>query len=248
MSRLAHLLTQLATTSHTQEKLAATYFDPVTPRPAPMPPRPRLWALAGVAALLGICVGVAISTSRQTWPRAASRNVPIYPVLTFDEPTAWELLGQRFGAWWGTPGAPDQSLALSLDRATYAGSSGQSLRVDYALPAEPRPSAPLGIWFMLPNPAMKEPYQLELWVRGNARAGFSAHALLELRSDDVSEQRPLMIGPTWSPVRIRMIAHAGPDGRMQHWKECRILLDRDRVTATRGRLYIDQVQFTALTP
>lgn len=248
MSRLAHLLTQLATTSHTQDKLAATYFDPPTPRSALPPPRQRLGVLVGVA-VLGMCIGCAISSvRRRSMTSRLPPAAPAYAVLGFDDANAWESLGQRFGAWWGRPGAPHQSLILSLDQDTYAGSAGQSLRIDYALPDQPERSPPLGVWFTLPDPALAEPYQLEFWIRGDARVGYTERATLELRSESLSEQRALTIGSAWAPVRIPMALQTTPNGRTQRWNECRILFDQDRVTVTRGRIYIDQIRLTAPAP
>ena len=248
MSRLAHLLTQLATTSQTQEKLAATYFERPSTKPA-SPPAWRFILLLATVAALGVCLGLLIGHARRPLARSPVQPIHnIYPVLTFDDASAWESLGQRFGVWWSQPGDPHQSLTLAPDSETYAGSSGQSLRIDYTLAVPPENSPPVGVWFALPASLKTPSYQLEFLIRGDSRIGYTRQATLELRNDTFSEQQPLTIGPEWRTVRVPLALQLSPDGHVQRWHEFRILFQGDRVTVARGRIYIDQVRLTALTP
>lgn len=239
MSRLANLLMQAAATTQTQEKLGATYFENTSPKH--MAPRPwrRGLLLCGVA-VLGMLAGLLIAAVGfpSGW-KHASPLTSVYPLLTFDDADTWELLGRQFGLWWGAPGRAGQSLTLALDPDMYAGSSGRSLRIDYALPPSAEAPAPLGVWFLLPAATRNRPYQLEFQIRGDDRAGDTRRATLELRNQSVAEQHPLTIGPEWTTVRIPL------NGRVE---ECRILLGGQPMISTHGRIYLDQIRLTGLTP
>ena len=248
MSRLARLLTQLTSTPQTQEKLAATYFDTPSPAcPAPTPPSWRfvLSVVSGVG--LGACLGLIVTTWQ--WPSAdtASQAPVVYPVLSFDEAGAWDSLGQRFGLWWGGLTNPQQSIQVALDAVTRVGSSGQSLRIDYALDPSSVTTSSLGVWFQLPQLRRGAPRALELMIRGDARAGYTQHAVLELTSATASDQHVITIGPDWSVVRVPLTREQALDGRALPWREFRILFDRDHATAMRGRIYIDQIRLTTAT-
>ena len=245
MSRLAHLLTQVTASAQTQDKLSATYFDSA---PAPMRPAPwQRWLLFCGVAVLGVAAGLLITVI--VAPGGWKHHVPrVYPLLTFDDSSAEALLGRQFGLWWGTPGHAGESLALTLDPDMHAGSSGRSLRIDYVLPAASVANAPSGLWFLLPAAPQNQRYQLEFQIRGDERTGDVRQAIMELRNQSMTEQRPLTITSEWATMRVPLQMRIEPDGQPLAWQECRILFNPRQTTSTRGRVYIDQIRLTEFTP
>ena len=253
MSRLAHLLTQLVSTPQpqTQDKLAATYFDPAPSAQSASTRSTRRWLGPLV---VGMFVGLGVGLSLGGWWPARPLNqsdVPqLMPVLTFDTDAEWALLGERFGLWWGQPGDRRQTVALSRDSQVHAGSSGQSLRMDYALaPAgQGQANAPVGVWFNLPrmDSTAARPAQLEFMIRGDpARGSTQQQATLEMRNLALTQQQTLALGPQWTMVRVPLRTPADSGGQWTSWKEFRILLDEALVAPRRGRLYVDQIIVTS---
>jgi hypothetical protein len=232
MSEAATLVALERMTSATESQLVSTYFSSPRTQAESEHPKPKLTTQRGLFVLLVVSFAIGLTFS----PFFHQVNKPVVTtIISFEEDAVLERLGQQFGLWWGSPGDPSQQIAVGLESNTHIGSEGHSLAINYGLTT---PAGRVGIWFRLPAEAPNAT-ELSFHIRGGLQGPYTDTVVMEVLGDTASKYVPVHITRSWQKITIPL------DDTAAHtrWREARLLFDSDVITASHGRLLIDEVQF-----
>ena len=151
-------------------------------------------------------------------------------------------LGGNFGAWNKDPSDPTQWCKESFDNVTRRGDTGFAMKLDYSVDS-PNP-AYNGFWMTLPNFDATKYDALNLWVKGDQKAGYTTIFKIELKSANKQVGRFYVsnVDDQWQEVSIPLSEFKGLIDRSSLTEF--VLVFEDRMASNKkGILYIDDIRF-----
>ena len=186
----------------------------------------------GVPALL-VAALVAVGAPATSWALSLA-------IADFNSGQKPNLLGGDFGSWDKDPKDTTQGCTIAFDELSAYGGSGYSLRVDYDVES-PNP-AYNGVWMKLEDLDVRPYKQLTFYVKGDAQAGFTGQAKLEMKNAKGETGKFLLRGVTdqWQQVSIPLSAFEGITDWSQ-MTELVLVFDDINVTKKTGTLFVDEI-------
>ena len=160
----------------------------------------------------------------------------------FDSGEKPNNLGGNFGAWNKDPSDPTQWCKESFDNVTRHGDTGFAMKLDYSV-LSPNP-AYNGFWMILPNFDATKYDALNLWVKGDSKAGYTTVFKIELKSANKQVGRYYVsnVGDQWQEVSIPLSEFKGLIDRSSLTEFVVVFEDR-MASNKKGVLYIDDIRF-----
>jgi hypothetical protein len=155
-------------------------------------------------------------------------------VANFDSGEKPNNLGGNFGAWNKDPSDPTQWCKEGFDNVARHGDTGFAMKLDYSVDS-PNP-AYNGFWMMLPNFDATKYDALNLWVKGDAKAGYTT-VFKQVGRYYVSN-----VGDQWQEISIPLSEFKGLIDRSSLTEF--VLVFEDRMASNKkGVLYMDDIRF-----
>jgi len=189
---------------------------------------------------------VAILPSEYDKSKAPKLEAPKYSeeiiAANFDSGEKPNNLGGNFGAWNKDPSDPTQWCKESFDNVTRHGDTGFAMKLDYSVDS-PNP-AYNGFWMMLPNFDAAKYDALNLWVKGDPKAGYTTVFKIELKSANKQVGRYYVsnVGDQWQEISIPLSEFKGLIDRSSLTEF--VIVFEDRMASNKkGVLFIDDIRF-----
>ncbi len=160
----------------------------------------------------------------------------------FDSGEKPNNLGGNFGAWNKDPSDPTQWCKEGFDNVTRHGDTGFAMKLDYSVDS-PNP-AYNGFWMTLPNFDATKYDALNMWVKGDSKAGYTTVFKIELKSANKQVGRYYVssVGDQWQEISIPLSEFKGLIDRTSLTEF--VLVFEDRMASNKkGILYIDDIRF-----
>jgi len=160
----------------------------------------------------------------------------------FDSGEKPNNLGGNFGAWNKDPSDPTQWCKEGFDNVTRRGDTGFAMRLDYSVDS-PNP-AYNGFWMTLPNFDATKYDALNMWVKGDSKAGYTTVIKIELKGANKQVGRYYISNVTdeWKEISIPLSEFKGLIDRSSLMEF--VLVFEDRMASNKkGVLYIDDIRF-----
>jgi hypothetical protein len=160
----------------------------------------------------------------------------------FDSGEKPNNLGGNFGAWNKDPSDLTQWCKEGFDNVTRHGDTGFAMRLDYSVDS-PNP-AYNGFWMTLPNFDATKYDALNLWVKGDSKAGYTTVFKIELKSSNKQAGRYYVsnVGDQWQEISIPLSEFKGLIDRSSLTEFVVVFEDR-MASNKKGVLYIDDIRF-----
>jgi hypothetical protein len=160
----------------------------------------------------------------------------------FDSGEKPNNLGGNFGAWNKDPSDPTQWCKESFDNTARRGDTGFAMKLDYSVDS-PNP-AYNGFWMTLPNFDATKYDALNLWVKGDSKAGYTTVFKIELKSANKQMGRYYVsnVGDQWQEISIPLSEFKGLIDRSSLTEFVVVFEDR-MASNKKGVLYIDDIRF-----
>jgi len=152
-------------------------------------------------------------------------------------------VGGNFGAWNRDPSDPTQWCKESFDNVTRHGEKGFAIKLSYCVDS-PNP-AYNGFWMMLPNLDASRYDTLNLWVKGDAQAGYTTVFKIELKNAAKQIGRYYVSNVTdqWQQISVPLSDFKGLLDRTA-LTELVIVFEDRMATNKKGTIYIDDISFS----
>ena len=163
-------------------------------------------------------------------------------VANFDNGEKPNNLGGNFGAWNKDPSDPTQWCKEGFDNVTRNGNTGFAMKLDYSVDS-PNP-AYNGFWMMLPNFDASKYDAINLWVKGDSRAGYTTVFKIELKnsSKQVGRYYVSNVSDQWQEISIPLAEFKGLIDKTSLTEF--VIVFEDRMASNKkGVLYIDDIRF-----
>jgi hypothetical protein len=181
----------------------------------------------------------------ETVPAAveANRVSETLVLADFDSGEKPNNVGGNFGAWNKDPSDPTQWCKEGFDNVTRHGDKGFSMRLDYSVDS-PNP-AYNGFWMMLPNLDASKYDTLNLWVKGDEKAGYTTVFKIEVKNANKQVGRYYVSNVTdqWKQVSIPLADFKSLIDKTSLTEFVIVFEDR-MATKKKGVIYIDDITFT----
>ena len=173
---------------------------------------------------------------------AASKYSEETVVANFDSGEKPNNLGGNFGAWNKDPSDSTQWCKEGFDNVTRHGDTGFSMKLDYSVDS-PNP-AYNGFWMTLPNFDATKYDALNLWVKGDSKAGYTTVFKIELKNANKQVGRYYIsnVGDQWQEISIPLSDLKGLIDRSSLTEFVVVFEDR-MASNKKGVLYIDDIRF-----
>jgi hypothetical protein len=160
----------------------------------------------------------------------------------FDSGEKPNNLGGNFGAWNKDPSDPTQWCKEGFDNVTRHGDTGFAMRLDYSVNS-PNP-AYNGFWMTLPNFDATKYDALNLWVKGDSKAGYTTVFKIELKgaNGQVGRYYVSNVSDQWKDISIPLSEFKGLIDKSTLTEF--VIVFEDRMASNKkGVLYIDDIRF-----
>lgn len=181
---------------------------------------------------------VAAETPKAAAPKYSEEII----AANFDSGEKPNNLGGNFGAWNKDPSDPTQWCKEGFDNVTRHGDTGFAMKLDYSVDS-PNP-AYNGFWMTLPNFDATKYDALNLWVKGDSKAGYTTVLKIELKSANKQMGRYYIsnVGDQWQEISIPLSEFKGLIDRSSLTEF--VIVFEDRMASNKkGVLYIDDIRF-----
>lgn len=181
---------------------------------------------------------VAVETPKAAAPKYSEEII----AANFDSGEKPNNLGGNFGAWNKDPSDPTQWCKEGFDNVTRHGDTGFAMKLDYSVDS-PNP-AYNGFWMTLPNFDATKYDALNLWVKGDSKAGYTTVFKIELKSANKQMGRYYIsnVGDQWQEISIPLSEFKGLIDRSSLTEF--VIVFEDRMASNKkGVLYIDDIRF-----
>ena len=174
---------------------------------------------------------------------AAQKSAEELVIADFDSGDKPSNLGSNFGAWNKDPSDATQWCKESFDNVTKHGDKGFSMKLDYSV-ASQNP-AYNGFWMMLPNFDASKYDNLTLWVKGDAKEGFTTVFKVEVKNAAKQIGRFYIsnVSDQWQEVVIPLSEFKGLTDR-SNLTEVVIVFEDRMASNKKGVIYVDDFKFT----
>jgi hypothetical protein len=174
---------------------------------------------------------------------AAAQPSETLVVADFDSGEKPSNLGGNFGAWNRDPSDPTQWCKESFDNVTRHGEKGFAMKIAYCVDS-PNP-AYNGFWMMLPNLDASKYDTLNMWVKGDAQAGYTTVFKIELKNAGRQVGRYYVSNVTdqWQQVSVPLSDFKGLVDRTA-LTELVIVFEDRMATNKKGAIYVDDISFS----
>ena len=172
--------------------------------------------------------------------KSSSGELMIADFNTGDKPSN---IGGDFGAWNKDPADFTQGCTESFDSANRHGDSGFAMKLEYSV--DSKNPAYNGFWMALPNIDASGYDNLALWVKGDAKAGYTTVFKVELKNAGKQVGRYYITNVTdqWQEVVVPLAEFKGLTDT-SNLSELVVVFE-DRIASNKkGVIYIDDVRFT----
>jgi hypothetical protein len=161
----------------------------------------------------------------------------------FDSGEKPNNVGGNFGAWNKDPSDPTQWCKETFDNVARHGDKGFGMKLDYSVDS-PNP-AYNGFWMMLPNLDASKYDTLNLWVKGDEKAGYTTVFKIEIKNANKQVGRYYVsnVSNQWQQVSIPLSEFRGLIDRT-NLTEFVIVFEDRMATNKKGAIYIDDITFT----
>ncbi len=205
----------------------------------------------GTSSVIGSDVAILPSESNKAEAPAIAAEVPKAAApkyseeiiaANFDSGEKPNNLGGNFGAWNKDPSDPTQWCKESFDNVTRHGDTGFAMKLDYSVDS-PNP-AYNGFWMMLPNFDATKYDALNLWVKGDSKAGYTTVFKIELKGANKQMGRYYIsnVGDQWQEISIPLSEFKGLIDRSSLTEF--VIVFEDRMASNKkGVLYMDDIRF-----
>lgn len=151
-------------------------------------------------------------------------------------------LGGNFGAWNKDPSDPTQWCKEGFDNVTRCGDTGFAMKLDYSVDS-PNP-AYNGFWMTLPNFDAAKYDALNIWVKGDPRAGYTTVFKIELKNagKQIGRYYVSNVSDQWMELSIPISEFKGLIDRST-LTELVIVFEDRMASNKKGVLYIDDIRF-----
>ena len=193
-------------------------------------------AVAAAAPIPGPGPGMVVSQ-----PAAPKYSEEII-AANFDSGEKPNNLGGNFGAWNKDPSDPTQWCKEGFDNVTRRGDTGFAMKLDYSVDS-PNP-AYNGFWMMLPNFDATKYDALNLWVKGDSKAGYTTVFKIELKNANKQMGRYYVsnVGDQWQEISIPLSEFKGLIDKSSLTEF--VIVFEDRMASNKkGVLYVDDIRF-----
>jgi len=173
---------------------------------------------------------------------AAPRYSEEVIAANFDSGEKPNNLGGNFGAWNRDPSDLTQWCKEGFDNVTRRGDTGFAMKLDYSVDS-PNP-AYNGFWMTLPNFDASKYDALNLWVKGDSKAGYTTVFKIELKSANkqVGSYYVSSVSDQWQEISMPLSEFKGLVDRSSLTEF--VLVFEDRMASNKkGVLYIDDIRF-----
>ena len=152
-------------------------------------------------------------------------------------------VGGNFGSWNRDPSDLTQWCKEGFDNLTRHGEKGFAMRLNYSVDS-PNP-AYNGFWMMLPNLDASKYDTLNLWVKGDAQAGYTTVFKIEIKNAAKQVGRYYVSNVTdqWQQISIPLSEFKGLVDRATLTEFVIVFEDR-MATNKKGTVYIDDISFS----
>jgi len=187
-------------------------------------------------------------------PAAAGEKKSI-TLFDFEKPDIMKDRNVTFGTWELHPSYTAEVSAVKPSDKKEAEARGTVLMIDYdvLVPEKSLPSTTFpvfnGVWFKL-NDIDITPYDtVVLWLKGDAKKGFTSICKLELKNNfkETGAYYIEDLGRNWKKYEIPISYFRNADGKLianrTAMKELTIVFEKHRVSAMTGVIYADGVGF-----
>lgn len=160
----------------------------------------------------------------------------------FDSGEKPNNLGGNFGAWNKDPSDPTQWCKEGFDNVTRHGGTGFAMKLDYSVDS-PNP-AYNGFWMTLPNFDATKYDALNLWVKGDSKAGYTTVFKIELKNASKQMGRYYVsdVGDQWREISIPLSEFKGLIDKSSLMEF--VIVFEDRMASNKkGVLYVDDIRF-----
>ncbi|MDP3730738.1 MAG: CIA30 family protein [Candidatus Omnitrophota bacterium] len=160
----------------------------------------------------------------------------------FDSGEKPNNLGGNFGAWNKDPSDPTQWCKEGFDNVTRHGDTGFAMKLDYSVDS-PNP-AYNGFWMTLPNFDASKYDALNLWVKGDSKAGYTTVFKIELKNASKQMGRYYIsnVSDQWQEISIPLSEFKGLIDRTSLTEF--VIVFEDRMASNKkGALYVDDIRF-----
>jgi hypothetical protein len=179
----------------------------------------------------------------QAPPAAEQLPSEVLLVADFDTGEKPSNLGGNFGAWNRDPSDPTQWCKENFDNVTRHGEKGFSMKLSYCVDS-PNP-AYNGFWLMLPNFDASKYDSLNMWVKGDAQAGYTTVFKIELKNAARQTGRYYVSNVTdqWQRISVPLSDFKGLADKTS-LTELVIVFEDRMATVKKGTIYIDDISFS----
>ena len=160
----------------------------------------------------------------------------------FDNGEKPNNLGGNFGAWNKDPSDPTQWCKEGFDNVNRRGDTGFTMKLDYSVDS-PNP-AYNGFWMTLPNLDASKYDAINLWVKGDPKAGYTTVFKIELKNANKQTGRYYVsnVSDQWQEISIPLSEFKGLIDKTNLTEF--VLVFEDRMASNKkGVLYIDDIRF-----
>lgn len=151
-------------------------------------------------------------------------------------------LGGNFGAWNKDPSDMTQWCKEVFDNVSRRGDTGFAMKLDYSVDS-PNP-AYNGFWMMLPNFDATKYDALNLWIKGDPKAGYTTVFKIELKNAarQVGRYYVSNVSDQWQEISIPLSEFKGLIDKSTLTEF--VIVFEDRMASNKkGVLYVDDIRF-----
>jgi len=184
-----------------------------------------------------------VPATPETPKSAAPKYSEEIVIANFDSGEKPNNLGGNFGAWNKDPSDPTQWCKESFDNVTRHGDTGFAMKIDYSVDS-PNP-AYNGFWMTLPDFDAAKYDALDLWVKGDSKAGYTTVFKIELKSANKQVGRYYVsnVSDQWQEISIPLSEFKGLSDRSSLTEF--VIVFEDRMASNKkGVIYVDDIKFT----
>jgi len=152
-------------------------------------------------------------------------------------------IGGDFGSWEINPADKTQSCVISFSKDEKVGGEGYSLKIDYDVDSEN--PAWNGVWFKLNGIDVSGYKNLNFYIKGDKKRGFTKVIKLELKNEEgeIGKYYLTDITENWKRYSIPIKNFIGITN-FKKMKEFVIVFEDIKATKKVGTIYIDNIYFS----
>lgn len=187
-----------------------------------------------------LAVGVSIASAAEAAPAVAGNEFLVADFNTGEKPNN---IGGDFGAWSKDPTDFTQGCTEAFDSVNRRGATGFAMKLDYSV--DSKNPAYNGFWMFLQNFDASKYDNLSLWVKGDAKVGYTTVFKVELKnaSKQVGRYYVTNITDAWQDIVIPLKDFKGITD-LSNLSELVIVFE-DRIASNKkGVIYLDDIRFT----